>query len=86
VFGTRTALAPPSRLRSDPNLARLQTLDLEIAEAARTLPGIKDGQSAFEDLIESGKEAVQKLFSTIQQTFSRSANLRGPSPSPGFSR
>ena len=83
---TRAALAPPSRLRGDPNLARLQTLDQEIAEAAKTLPGIKDGQSAFEDLVDSGKEAVQKLFSAVQQTFSRSADLRGPSPSPGFGR
>jgi hypothetical protein len=83
---TRAALAPPSRPRGDPNLARLQTLDHEIAEAAKTLPGIKDGQSAFEDLVESGKEAVQKLFSTVQQTFSRDADLRGPSPSPGFGR
>jgi hypothetical protein len=83
---TRAALAPPSRPRSDPNLARLQTLDHEIAEAAKTLPGIKDGQSAFEDLVESGKEAVQKLFSAVQQTFNRNADLRGPSPSPGFGR
>jgi hypothetical protein len=83
---TRAALAPPSQLRGDPNLARLQTLDLEIAESAKTLPGIKDGQSAFEDLVESGKEAVQKLFSAVRQTFSRSADLRGPSPSPGFGR
>ena len=83
---TRAALAPPSRLRGDPNLARLQTLDHEIAEAAKTLPGIKDGQSAFEDLVDSGKEAVQKLFSAVQQTFSRSADLRGPSPSPSFGR
>ena len=83
---TRAALAPPSRPRGDPNLARLQTLDHEIAEAAKTLPGIKDGQSAFEDLVDSGKEAVQKLFSAVQQTFSRDADLRGPSPSPGFGR
>jgi hypothetical protein len=83
---TRAALAPPSRPRGDPNLARLQTLDHEIAEAAKTLPGIKDGQSAFKDLVDSGKEAVQKLFSAVQQTFSRSADLRGPSPSPGFGR
>jgi hypothetical protein len=83
---TRAALAPPSRPRGDPNLARLQTLDQEIAEAAKTLPGIKDGQSAFEDLVDSGKEAVQKLFSAVQQTFSRSADLRSPSPSPGLGR
>jgi hypothetical protein len=81
---TRAALAPPSRLRGDPNLARLQTLDHEIAEAAKTLPGIKDGQSALEDLVESGKEAVQKLFSTVQQAFNPNADLRGPSPSPSF--
>jgi hypothetical protein len=83
---TRAALAPPPQLRGDPNLARLQTLDLEIAESAKTLPGIKDGQSAFEDLVESGKEAVQKLFSAVQQTFNRNADLRGPSPSPSFGR
>jgi hypothetical protein len=83
---TRAALAPPSQLRGDPNLARLQTLDHEIAEAARTLPGIKDGQSAFEDLANSGKEAVQRLFAAVQQTFSRDADLRGPSPSPSFGR
>jgi hypothetical protein len=83
---TRAALPPPSQLRADPNLARLQTLDLEIAESAKTLPGIKDGQSALEDLVESGKEAVQKLFSAVQQTFSRDADLRGPSPSPSFGR
>ena len=83
---TRAALAPPSQLRGDPNLARLQTLDHEIAEAAKTLPGIKDGQSALEDLVDSGKEAVQKLFAAVQQTFSRDADLRGPSPSPSFGR
>jgi hypothetical protein len=83
---TRAPLAPPSQLRGDPNLARLQTLDLEIAEAAKTLPGIKDGQSALEDLANSGKEAVQKLFAAVQQTFSRDADLRGPSPSPSFGR
>ena len=60
--------------------------DLEIAEAAKTLPGIKDGQSALEDLANSGKEAVQKLFAAVQQTFSRDADLRGPSPSPSFGR
>ena len=83
---TRAALPPPSLPRSDPNLARLQTLDHEIADAAKTLPGSKDGQSAFNDLLESGREAVEKLFSAVQQTFSRSADVRGPSPSPGFGR
>jgi hypothetical protein len=83
---TRAALTPPSRLRGDPNLARLQTLDHEIAEAAKTLPGIKDGQSALEQLANSGKEAVQKLFSTVQQAFNPNADLRGPSPSPSFGR
>jgi hypothetical protein len=81
---TRAAL-PPSP-RSDPNLSRLQTLDHEIAEAAKALPGVKAGQSALEDLAESGKEAVQKLFSAVQQAFNPNANLRGPSPSPGFGR
>ena len=83
---THVALAPTSRPRGDPNLARLQTLDHEIAEAAKTLPGIKDGQSALEDLVDSGKEAVQNLFAAVQQTFSRDADLRGPSPSPSFGR
>jgi hypothetical protein len=83
---TRAALPLPSTARIDPNLARLQTLDHEIAEAAKALPGIKDGQSAFEDLAQSGREAVQKLFSAVQQVFSRDADLRGPSPSPGFGR
>jgi hypothetical protein len=82
----RAALPPPSTMRSDPNLARLQTLDHEIAEAAKTLPGIKDGQSAFEDLAQSGREAVQELFSAVQQAFNPNADLRGPSPSPGFGR
>jgi hypothetical protein len=81
---TRAALVPSPRLRGDANLARLQTLDHEIAEAAKTLPGIKDGQSALEDLVNSGKEAVQKLFSTVQQAFNPNADLRGPSPSPRF--
>jgi hypothetical protein len=83
---TRAALPLPSTARIDPNLARLQTLDHEIAEAAKALPGIKDGQSAFEDLAQSGREAVQKLFSAVQQVFRRDADLRGPSPSPGFGR
>jgi hypothetical protein len=83
---SRAALPPPSTARIDPNLARLQTLDHEIAEAAKALPGIKDGQSAFEDLAQSGREAVQKLFSAVQQVFRRDADLRGPSPSPGFGR
>jgi hypothetical protein len=83
---TRAALPPPSLPRSDPNLARLQTLDHEIADAAKALPGLKDGRSAFNDLLESGSEAVEKLFSAVQHTFSRSADVRGPSPSPGFGR
>ena len=83
---TRAALPPPSLPRSDPNLARLQTLDHEIADAAKALPGLKDGQSAFNDLLESGREAVEKLFSAVQQTFSRGADVRGLSPSPGFGR
>ena len=83
---TRAALPPPTAMRGDPNLARLQTLDHEIAEAAKNLPGLKDGQSAFEDLAQSGREAVQKLFSAVQQVFSQDADLRGPSPSPSFGR
>jgi hypothetical protein len=83
---TRTALPPPTTMRGDPNLARLQTLDHEIAEAAKNLPGLKDGQSAFEDLAQSGREAVQKLFSAVQQAFRRDADLRGPSSTPSFGR
>ena len=83
---TRVAVPPPTTMRGDPNLARLQTLDQEIAEAAKNLPGLKDGQSAFEDLAQSGREAVQKLFSAVQQVFSQDADLRGPSPSPSFGR
>jgi hypothetical protein len=83
---TRAAMTTPSRPRGDPNLLRLQTLDQEIAEAAKNLPGIKDGKGALEELVETGKEAVQKLFSTVQQAFSRDADLRGPSPSPGLGR
>jgi hypothetical protein len=83
---TRAALPTPTTMRGDPNLARLQTLDHEIAEAAKSLPGIKDGQSAFEDLAQSGREAVQKLFSAVQQVFSQDADLRGPSPSPSLGR
>ena len=83
---TRAALPRPTTTRGDPNLARLQTLDHEIAEAAKSLPGIKDGQSAFEDLAQSGREAVQKLFSAVQQVFSQDADLRGPSPSPSLGR
>jgi hypothetical protein len=83
---TRAAVPPPTTMRGDPNLARLQTLDHEIAEAAKNLPGLKDGQSAFEDLAQSGREAVQKLFSAVQQVFSQDADLRGPSPSPSLGR
>jgi hypothetical protein len=83
---TRAAVPPPTTMRGDPNLARLQTLDQEIAEAAKNLPGLKDGQSAFEDLAQSGREAVQKLFSAVQQVFGQDADLRGPSPSPRFGR
>jgi len=83
---TRAALPTPTTMRGDPNLARLQTLDHEIAEAAKSLPGIKDGQSALEDLAQSGREAVQKLFSAVQQVFSQDADLRGPSPSPSLGR
>jgi hypothetical protein len=83
---SRAALPRPTTTRGDPNLARLQTLDHEIAEAAKSLPGIKDGQSALEDLAQSGREAVQKLFSAVQQVFSQDADLRGPSPSPSLGR
>ncbi|MBV8793296.1 MAG: hypothetical protein JO136_00020 [Hyphomicrobiales bacterium] len=83
---TRAAVPPPTTMRGDPNLARLQILDQEIAEAAKNLPGIKDGQSAFADLAQSGREAVRKLFSAVQQVFSQDADLRGPSPSPSFGR
>ena len=40
----------------------------------------------LDELVETGREAVQKLFATVQQAFSRGAHLRGPSPSPGLGR
>ena len=81
---TRAGMSAASRTRADPNLARLETLDQEIAEAAKKLPGVEDGKSAFDELVETGREAVQKLFSSVQQVFNREANVRSPSPSPGF--
>ena len=82
----RAALPAAAQSKNDPNLARLQTLDHEIAEVARTLPGRQDGKSALDELVETGREAAQKLFATVQQAFSRDAHLRGPSPSPGLGR
>ncbi len=72
------------RPRADVNLARLETLDQEIGAAAKALPGLKDGKNALDEAVEGGKEAVEKVFSAIRQTFSRDADMRGPSPSPSF--
>jgi hypothetical protein len=80
----RAGMSAPLSLRGDPNLARLETLDAEIAEAAKKLPGVADARSAFDELAESGKEAIQKFTSSVQEIFNRDANVRGPSPSPGF--
>jgi hypothetical protein len=81
---TRAGMISAPRPRADANLARLETLDQEIGAAARTLPGLKDGKNALDEAIEGGKEAVERVFSAIRQTFSRDADLRGPSPSPSF--
>ena len=78
-----TAIASPHR-PADSTLARLETLDLEIAEAAKNLPGLKDGKSALDEAFEGGKEALQKAVSAIRQTFTRDPAVRGPSPNPSF--
>ena len=81
---TRAGMISAPRLRSDVNLARLETLDQEIGAAAKTLPGLKDGKNALDEALEDGMEAVEKAFTAIRQAFSRDADVRGPSPSPGF--
>ena len=78
-----TAIASPHR-PADSTLARLETLDLEIAEAAKNLPGLKDGKSALDEAFEGGKEALQKAVSAIRQTFTQDQAVRGPSPNPSF--
>jgi hypothetical protein len=70
--------------RVDVSLARLEVLDREIGAAAEALPGLKDGKTALDEALEGGKEAIEKAFSTIRQTFTRESSLRGPSPSPNF--
>jgi hypothetical protein len=74
--------APPPR--ADVNLGRLETLDQEIGAAAKALPGLKDGKNVLDEALEGGKEAVEKAFTAIRQTFTRDAEVRGPSPSPRF--
>ncbi len=81
---TRAGMISAPRPRADVNLARLETLDQEIGAAAKTLPGLKDGKNALDEALEGGKEAVEKAFTSIRQAFSRAADVRGPSPSPGF--
>jgi len=81
---SRAAMISAPRPRADVNLARLETLDQEIGAAAKALPGLKDGKNALDEALEGGKEAVEKVFSAIRQTFSRDADMRGPSPSPSF--
>jgi hypothetical protein len=81
---TRAGMISAPRPRADVNLARLETLDQEIGAAAKTLPGLKDGKNALDEALEGGKEAVEKAFTAIRQAFSRDADVRGPSPSPGF--
>ena len=81
---TRAGMISAPRVRADVSLARLETLDQEIGAAAKTLPGLKDGKNALDEAIEGGKEAVERVFSAIRQTFSREADVRGPSPGPSF--
>jgi len=81
---TRAGMISAPRPRADVNLARLETLDQEIGAAAKTLPGFKDGKNALDEALEGGKEAVEKAFTAIRQAFTRDADVRGPSPSPGF--
>ncbi len=81
---TRARMISAPRSRADINLARLETLDQEIGAAAKTLPGLKDGKNALDEALEGRKEAVEKAFTAIRQTFTRDADVRGPSPSPGF--
>ena len=81
---TRAGMISAPRPRADVNLARLETLDQEIGAAAKTLPGLKDGKNALDEALEGGKEAVEKAFTAIRQAFTRDADVRGPSPSPGF--
>jgi hypothetical protein len=78
-----TAIASPHR-PADSTLARLETLDLEIAEAAKNLPGLKDGKSALDEAFEGGKEALQRAVSAIRQSFTQDPAARGPSPNPSF--
>ena len=80
----RAAMISAPRPRADVNLARLETLDQEIGAAAKTLPGLKDGKNALDEALEGGKEAVEKAFTAVRQTFTRDADARGPSPSPSF--
>jgi hypothetical protein len=81
---TRAGMISAPRPRADVNLGRLETLDQEIGAAAKTLPGLKDGKNALDEALEGGKEAVEKTFSAIRQAFTRDADVRGPSPRPGF--
>jgi len=81
---TRAGMISAPRPRADVNLGRLETLDQEIGAAAKTLPGLKDGKNALDEALEGGKEAVEKAFTAIRQAFTRDADVRGPSPSPGF--
>ena len=81
---TRAGMISAPCPRADVNLARLETLDQEIGAAARTLPGLKDGKNALDEALEGGKEAVEKAFTAIRQAFTRDADVRGPSPSPGL--
>ena len=86
---TRAALPPPSLTTQPtqtspackPSITRSPTPQ-KLFQASRM------GQSAFNDLLQKrGREAVEKLFSAVQQTFSRERRCaRTLSPSPGFGR
>src|SRR5271166_3907699 len=81
---TRAGMISAPRPRADINLARLETLDQEIGAAAKTLPGLKDGKNALDEALEGASQAVERTFSAIRQAFTHDADVRGPSPSPGF--
>ena len=84
---TRAALAPPSQAARRPKPrppANPRPRDRRSPQ--KLFQGSRTASPRSRTWSNSGKEAVQKLFAAVQQTFSRDADLRGPSPSPSFGR
>jgi len=86
----RTKIAPIVDKQQNPAIAaQLQQLDVEVGEAAHSLPGEQEGHSALEDLKDRAAEFVEfveKAIEAVSKLLKRNpdaAPASRPSPSPG---